>query len=112
MVNNLQSGINFRLIINRVTEPKEGKQTADKITLVAKKFLQVDIPTMGFVSDDNYISKAVKRQIPFTVAYPHSPASRNLQEIADQYVQGRPSENAGAASGVKGFLSKMMRLMK
>lgn len=112
MVNNLQPGVNFRLVINRVTEPKEGKQTADKITLVAKKFLQMDIPTMGFVSDDNHISKAVKRQIPFTVAYPHSPASRNLQEIADQYVQGRPAGNAGAAAGVKGFLSKMMRLMK
>lgn len=112
MVNNLQSGVAFRLVINRVTEPREGKQTADKITLVAKKFLQMDIPTIGFVADDSHIPKAVKRQIPFTVAYPNSPAAKNLLEIADRYVQDSVQESAEPASGVKGFLSKMLKLMK
>lgn len=112
MVNNLQSGVAFRLVINRVTEPREGKQTADKITLVAKKFLQMDIPTIGFVADDSHIPKAVKRQIPFTVAYPNSPAAKNLLEIADRYVQDSVQESTEPASGVKGFLSKMLKLMK
>lgn len=112
MVNNMQQGISFRLVINRVTDPKEGKQTADKITLVAKKFLQMDIPTMGYVSDDSNISKAVKRQIPFTVAYPHSVASRNVMEIADQFVLGQSFQIPQQSVGVKGFLSKMFKLMK
>jgi flagellar biosynthesis protein FlhG len=112
MVNNMQSGIPFRLVINRVTEPREGKQTADKITLVAKQFLHMDIPTMGFVTEDSNISKAVKRQVPFTIAYPNSPASRNLSEIAEQYVKGQPFEAVLRNAGVKGFLSKMLKLMK
>lgn len=112
MVNNLQPGVSFRLVINRVTEPREGKQTADKITLVAKQFLNMDIPTLGYVSDDSSISRAVKRQIPFTVAYPHSVASRNLQEIAETYVNGHAGLAVEQTTGVKGFLSRMLKLMK
>lgn len=112
MVNNMQPGISFKLVINRVTEPREGKQTADKITLVAKKFLQMDIPTMGYVSDDSNISKAVKRQIPFSVAYPNTVATRNLQEIAEQFVNGHSAPATQQTAGVKGFLSRMFKLMK
>lgn len=112
MINNMQQGVAFKLVINRVTEPKEGKQTADKITLVAKQFLDMDIPTIGYVSDDSNISKAVKRQVPFTIAYPHSPASRNLMEMADLYAQGLTYEAPQQAAGVKGFLSRMLKLMK
>lgn len=113
MVNNMQPGIRFKLVINRVTEPKEGKQTADKITLVAKQFLQMDIPTLGYVADDSNISKAVKRQVPFSIAFPNSAASQNLREMADMFVQGQTFEpQMHQGSGVKGFLSKMMKLMK
>ncbi|WP_438446912.1 MinD/ParA family protein [Gorillibacterium sp. sgz5001074] len=113
MVNNMQPGIRFKLVINRVTEPKEGKQTADKITLVAKQFLQMDIPTLGYVADDSNITKAVKRQVPFTIAFPNSPASYNLKEMAELFVQGQAFEPLmNQTAGMKGFLSKMLKLMK
>lgn len=111
MVNNMQPGISFRLVVNRAVDPKEGKQTADKITLVAKQFLHMDIPTLGFVYDDANIPKAVKRQIPFTVAYPHSPASRNMMELADSFISGHAAA-AQQSAGVKGFLNKMFKLLK
>ncbi|MDF2924705.1 MAG: cobyrinic acid a,c-diamide synthase [Paenibacillaceae bacterium] len=112
MVNNMQQGIALKLVINRVTDPKEGKQTADKITLVAKQFLNMDIPTIGYITDDSNISKAVKRQVPFTVAYPNSPASRNLMDMAELYALGTAYDAPRQAPGVKGFLSKMLKLMK
>lgn len=113
MVNNMQEGVKFKLVINRVTDAKEGKQTADKITLVAKQFLHMDIPTLGFVADDNNISKAVKRQVPFTIAFPNSAATHDLQEMADLFVQGQQFEAMrNQTSGMKGFLSKMLKFMK
>lgn len=112
MVNNLQQGITFRLVINRVTEPREGSQTADKISLVAKQFLHMDIATLGFVSDDGNIPKAVKRQVPFTIAYPQTEASRNLSDMADRFIQGLPFVPQAPDGGIKGFLSKMKKLMK
>ncbi|NEW05564.1 MinD/ParA family protein [Paenibacillus sp. SYP-B3998] len=111
MVNSMGHNVSFRLVINRVADFKEGKQTADKISLVAKQFLDLDIPTLGFVDDDQMVSKAVKKQIPFTVAFPNSPAAKSLQTIAASYISGY-QVNVESVSGVKGFLSKMMKLLK
>ena len=113
MVNNMDYKVPFRLVINRVTDDKEGKYTADKISLVAEKLLEIDIPTLGYVPDDNLVSKAVKRQIPFTIAFPNSLASRSIQELADDFIKGQNvTEVEVQASGVKGFLSKMLKLLK
>ncbi|NOU76404.1 P-loop NTPase [Paenibacillus sp. LMG 31458] len=111
MVNSMGHDVSFKLVINRVTDAKEGKHTADKISLVAKQFLDIQIPTLGFVDDDAAVSKAVKKQIPFTVAFPNSAASRSLQLLVDNYLNGYRVIDA-PTSGVKGFLNKMMKLLK
>jgi flagellar biosynthesis protein FlhG len=111
MVHSMQHDVKFQLVINRVADMKEGKQTADKISLVAKQFLQLEIPTLGFVVDDSSVSKAVKKQVPFTVAYPHSEASKGIHELANRFIAGRQIVEA-EEGGVKGFLTKMIRLLK
>ncbi|NOU84858.1 P-loop NTPase [Paenibacillus sp. LMG 31460] len=111
MVNSMGHDVSFKLVINRVTDAKEGKHTADKISLVAKQFLDIHIPTLGFVDDDAAVSKAVKKQIPFTVAFPNSAASRSLQLLVDNYLNGYRVIDT-PTSGVKGFLNKMMKLLK
>lgn len=111
MVNSMGHDVSFKLVINRVTDAKEGKYTADKISLVAKQFLDIQIPTLGFVDDDAAVSKAVKKQIPFTVAFPNSAASRSLQLLVDNYMNGYRVIDT-PTSGVKGFLNKMMKLLK
>lgn len=111
MVNSMGHDVSFKLVINRVTDAKEGKHTADKISLVAKQFLDIHIPTLGFVDDDLAVSKAVKKQIPFTVAFPNSAASRSLQLLVDNYMNGYRVIDT-PTSGVKGFLNKMMKLLK
>ncbi|UKS29869.1 MinD/ParA family protein [Paenibacillus sp. HWE-109] len=111
MVNSMGHDVSFKLVINRVTDLKEGKQTADKIALVAKQFLDIHIPTLGFVDDDATVSKAVKKQIPFTVAFPHSAASRSLNTLTENYIKGYRVIDT-PSSGVKGFLNKMMKLLK
>ncbi|MDF2964045.1 MAG: cobyrinic acid a,c-diamide synthase [Paenibacillus sp.] len=111
MVNSMDEPVKFRLVVNRATDWKEGKQTADKISMVAKQFLQLDIPTLGYVADDSNVTKAVKKQVPFTVEYPSSPASQAINKLVDDFIARQtPSDNQGGA--VKGFLSKMMRLLK
>lgn len=115
MVHSMEYDVKFQLVVNRVTDEAEGRQTANKIGLVAKQFLQLDIPTLGFVSDDSSVSKAVKKQVPFSVAFPHSPASRGIQEMVERFAAGQPfgdEQAAKAQGGVKGFLSRMIRLMK
>lgn len=110
MVNSMNYNVQFKLVINRVTEEREGKQTADKISLVAKQFLNLDIPTLGFVSDDSNVSKAVKRQIPFTVAFPNTIATKGIELLADRFIMGQSAPEPNV--GVKSFLNKMMSLLK
>lgn len=111
MVSNMEHDVRFRLVVNRVSDEREGRQTADKIGLVAKQFLALDIPTLGFVLDDTNVSKAVKRQVPFTIAYPYSAASKSIQTITDQFLSGHNVEG-DTSPGVKGFLNKMLKLLK
>jgi flagellar biosynthesis protein FlhG len=114
MVHAIDSSVSFRLVVNRVSEWSEGKRTADKIGMVARQFLDLDIPLLGCIEDDPNVSKAVKKQIPFSIAYPHSPASRSVRRIAASFSQtadggqARPDEQAG----IKGFLSRMLHLIR
>ncbi|WP_284639076.1 MinD/ParA family protein [Paenibacillus silviterrae] len=113
MVNSMNYKIPFKLVVNRVTDGKEGKQTADKISLVAKQFLQLDIPALGYVPDDSSVSKAVKKQIPFTVAFPNSDASRGISELVDDFLANQPrTEQDAGAGAMKGFINKMLKMLK
>ncbi|WP_127580646.1 MinD/ParA family protein [Paenibacillus koleovorans] len=113
MVHSMDLDVKFKLVVNRVTDPREGKLTADKISMVAKKFLDLDIPTLGFVEDDISVSKAVKRQVPFTIAFPNSLASRSIGELAERFLAGElVPEAVKENAGVKGFLSKMLKMLK
>jgi len=109
MVHHMGHREQFRLVINQSTDEREGKQTADKIRLVSHQFLNLDIPLLGFVEDDPHVSKAVKRQTPFLVAYPNCPASRNVQALAAIYDLQRANGDdlASPSGGIKQFLSKM-----
>lgn len=111
MVNSMNYDVLFKLVINRVTEPREGKMTADKISMVAKQFLNLDIPTLGFVDDDSHVSKAVKRQVPFTIAYPNCSAAKGIEELVSRFLSGQSAPDP-ENGGVKGFLSRMMKMLK
>ncbi|MFC5448358.1 MinD/ParA family protein [Paenibacillus aestuarii] len=112
MISSMGHPVNFKLVINRVTDAKEGKQTADKISLVAKQFLDLDIPSIGYLEDDQAVSKAVRKQIPFTIAFPNSIAAKSVRLIAENYVKGIKPSDAAGRSGIKGFLNKMLKLTK
>lgn len=108
MVTAMGHKVDFSLIVNRAADAKEGRQTAEKIGLVAKQFLQADIPALGIIPDDANVPKAVKRQVPFSLAYPNSDASRSVQEIAARFAQVQPPGNHAATGGVRGFLQRIL----
>ncbi|WP_091220414.1 MinD/ParA family protein [Paenibacillus sp. BC26] len=109
MVTAMEHDVKFKLIVNRAIDTKEGNATADKIGLVAQRFLNIELPVLGILPDDPNVTKAVKKQVPFAIAYPGSDASKSILEIAKRFVEV-PQPPAAAISGVKGFLHKMFRL--
>ncbi|MHA6484381.1 MinD/ParA family protein [Paenibacillus sp. strain BS8-2] len=110
MVKSMGIDANFKLIVNRASDPREGRETAQKISLVASRFLHSELPSLGYLPDDVHVSKAVKRQIPFLIAYPASEAAIALTRIAEAYLE---LPNSGTENGgVRGFLTKLFRLAR
>lgn len=100
----LHSEVN--VVINRATSLHEAQFTAEKIAMVAKKFLQIKVKQLGHIFDDDIVSKAVKKQQPFCLAYPNSPPAINIREISQKLLGDKSSEPKGVAS----FINKLIRL--
>jgi len=110
MIHSKNPQTNIRLVINRVSSEKEGKGTADKLSMVAKRFLEMELTTLGYVHDDAIVTKAVKQQKPFFLSYPHSQASKGIRDLVNSYLRDdhRQAETVG---GIRGFLTKMKRFI-
>lgn len=112
VVHGIQNDVSFRLVVNRVTGEEEARQVSNKISLVAKQFMDIDIPTLGYLSDDAHVMQAVKKQTPFTAEFPGCAAARDIKRLAMKYMdvpQVRPDDTL---SGIKGFLHKWLKRAK
>ncbi|MBU5673061.1 MinD/ParA family protein [Paenibacillus brevis] len=112
VVHGLEENVSFRLVINRVTDELEARQVADKISLVAQQFLKMEIPTLGYMSDDSHVMQAVKKQIPFTAAYPGCVAAKDVHSLAMKFLNVPPKHSKDTLSGIRGFMHKWLRLAK
>jgi flagellar biosynthesis protein FlhG len=109
MIKSHQYDVLYGLVINRVTSEREGKTTADNIVLAAQRFLGVKVEPLGFVYDDPHVPKAVKKQVPFTIEYPHCAAAKGVGDIAERFLSGTPSDRP--SGGMRGFLQRMTRML-
>ncbi|NGQ94026.1 MinD/ParA family protein [Brevibacillus sp. SYP-B805] len=112
MIHSKNPHARIRLIINRVGSRQEGKNTADKLSLVAKRFLGMEIGTLGYIPDDASVSKAVKQQKPFFLSYPNSQAAKGIRELVDAYLDNAARNPQNDGGGLRGFLSKMKNLIR
>lgn len=106
MVNSIDEQVPFRLVVNRTANRSEGESTASNIGNVTKRFLNIDLPVLGYITDDPQVSKAVKKQVPLLMLFPDTNAAQSIMSIAKQYLN---VPYAGASSGVKGFLHKLFK---
>lgn len=104
MVHTKDQNVHMKLIINQCTNDKEGKQTADNFKKVTEQFLHKQIGTLGFIPSDANIPNAVKKQIPFLLAYPNCHASQAMQHVTSEFLQLPVPYKLG----IKGFLLKML----
>ncbi|WP_025684942.1 MinD/ParA family protein [Paenibacillus maysiensis] len=109
VVSGLQKDTVFKIIVNRADNDNEARQVADKIALVARRFLEIDIPLLGHISDDTHVMRAVKRQVPFSIAYPGCTASRDVLNMAHRFAAMPQTPQSGALNGIKGFMQKWLR---
>jgi len=103
--------VSFKLIVNQAGDEREALATSDRIRMAAERFLQLSIPFLGYISADTHVVQAVKKQIPFTMAYPNSLAAKDLHRLALSYLALGPGETT-KLQGIKGFISKWLKRAK
>lgn len=97
----------IQMITNRVGSIREGKELYEKLNVVVNRFLDVNLDFLGAVPQDMNVSKAVMRQVPFSIAYPNTQATLAVRGIADKLL-GYNTNTQPDKRGITYLFSKFM----
>jgi flagellar biosynthesis protein FlhG len=100
-INNLNMGL--KLVVNRVKNVTEAKKVADKMISITGQFLNLKVEYLGFIYDDEAVSRSVLRQRPFMVVDPKCKASMCIQHIVGRMDKTDIKGNGGFGKMFKRF---------
>lgn len=90
------------LVINMIDSDREGKQVMERLAVVSKRFLDLEVNNIGYIPRDLNVPKSVKEQQPFILCRPRSPAAQHVQEIARNLLN-----RSSHTGGVGNFLTRL-----
>lgn len=94
------------LICNQVESKAHGEVLLNQMLKVINKYLDVSVNYLGSIPEDNYLRKAVKRQVTVSSAYPRSRASEAFREIAKKLIN---TKNSSQSTGnLEFFVEKLV----
>jgi flagellar biosynthesis protein FlhG len=96
----------FRLLVNMVRDPQEGKEVYRRLNQATDRFLNLNIEYLGHILRDEKLSEAVKQQKALTTLYPHSPASKCLAALAEKLYHEQPTK--GDPGGISFFWERII----
>lgn len=97
----------INMIINKSDSAIEAQTVMQKLNSVASKYLKIKLNFLGYLSNDPIVSKAVKQQKPFLIAFPDSIISKNMIELCKKVVKNF-EEKKQETSGIKEFFNKFL----
>ncbi|WP_028782804.1 MinD/ParA family protein [Thalassobacillus devorans] len=104
----MEKGIKIYTVINRANSQQAGRVAMERLQKVVQQFLTRKLYPMGILPDDQQVMKAVARQVPFLLHNQHSPASKAVQHITDQYLEDKLDITRPPATS---FVTKLKRLV-
>jgi len=75
------------LLVNMADSAAEAADLHEKFQEIVRRFLGAEIDNWGYILLDRYVREAVKRQVPFALATPPTPAAQALEEIVELFLQ-------------------------
>lgn len=86
----------FSLLVNMVKTPNEAKEVFLRMAQATNHFLNLAIEQLGYISCDDNVPRAVKRQKLLAELYPESSSVKSLREVADKLCQPRPEQEGSS----------------
>lgn len=104
--------IRLRLVVNKAENIFEAKQILDKFSNAARRFLKVELDKLGYICDDIHVCRSIKQQTPYTICYPRSNASRQVQSIADKFNKLSDEDLMSRAGGLATYIQRLVNIFK
>ena len=82
----------FSLLVNMVKTPNEAQEVFLRMAQATNHFLNLAIEQLGYISYDDNVPRAVKRQRLLAELYPNTPSVKSLREVAYRLCQPRPEQ--------------------
>ena len=98
------------IVVNKVFDLREGELTYNKFKKAVDKFLQFDVFYLGCILDDRKLIESVRSQIPVTINYPNSDASKSIKNICNKILGETENYTAKKYGGAKGLFSKIFEV--
>lgn len=95
----------IHVVSNKVENREEGKLVFSKLTLVAEKFLNMNLRFLGYIPNDSNVTKAVMQQKPVSMVYENSKASVSFKHLAGSLVKESSEEFRGKIGIAQVFLN-------
>lgn len=102
--------LDVKLVVNQVERPEEGSAVAERIGTTARDFLGLSVAYLGSVPRDASVGQAVRRKVPFLVAYPNAPASRAVEAMAQRLMTGQPGQPSRPGPAKPSFFDRLTGL--
>jgi len=102
----------INVIFNMVSDENEAMDIERRFLITLERFLGMKVKSLGFISRDDNVYKAVKQQQPFLMRYPQCKASKQIRVVADKLLETKGEEvyrNDYSRKGIKGFLSRLLK---
>jgi flagellar biosynthesis protein FlhG len=112
MVSNRDINKKIKMIVNKADSVAEANDVNNKLAMVADRFLGIKLEPMGYILNDDAVIKAVKQQQPFLLSFPKSTATKNIRQLSEALTQKGDDEAQQQYLGVKGFLNKLVSILK
>jgi flagellar biosynthesis protein FlhG len=93
------------LLVSQATSAEEAEETAHRIRLVARRFLHLELQSLGAIPEDPAIPRAVRRQEPVVTAFPQSPAAAAYRALAARLWTPQPPDPPAEESHLERLLA-------
>ncbi len=82
---NIQPSI--QLVINKAETEREAGAALAGFIRISEKYGNVPVKPLGYILNDDHMTRAVKLQVPVMVSFPGSRAAMQFEKLAAQYLQ-------------------------
>lgn len=104
MVSQRDHSADFSLVVNMVESMKQGKNVYQQLKQVSKKFLDVELNSLGSIPYDKRVEKAIRSQKLISEVYPGSESSLAFEAIAKEiFVKEIQGKKVQLKEMIKGF---------